>query len=96
MIEFPKYKCHQNVVAGHGILRIGSLYRFEMLKGPVEVEVVKALVGCANLEAKIDGIRVESLVLRMTGERRLTKAEKQRAGEEESRKFQIHRFTTTT
>ena len=58
MVELAEDEDHEDVAAGHGVLRIGPLDGLETREGTFVVEVVEVLVGVANLRGEVDGVGV--------------------------------------
>jgi hypothetical protein len=63
MVEFAKDERLQDIADGDGALGIGFLNGFEAAEGTLVVEVVKMLVGFADLGGEVDGVGVGGRVV---------------------------------
>ncbi len=80
MVELTEDEGHQDVVGGHGVLRIGALDGLEAGEGAVVVEVVEEGVGFADLGCEVDGVGVR---IGRVGEKRCGQDEEENEGREE-------------
>jgi hypothetical protein len=86
MVELAEDEGHQDVVGGHGILRIGALDGLEARESAVIVEVVEEVVGFANLRGEVDGVGVR---IRRVGEKRCGQSEQKKKEGKEKRMVRI-------